>query len=108
MVTCATDVAFRPGRLSTQLRQVPTLHFVWSKCIIRGSGTTLACRTRSFSHEAGTAFMVRTILASAPQYLMGAFVSPFHTQPLSTNSSGRYAWRKQRISSVDAVLQYTE
>jgi len=42
-----------------------------------------------FFTRRGTAFMVRTILALAPQYLMGAFVSPFHTQPLSTNSSGR-------------------
>src|SRR5689334_17049480 len=59
---------------------------------------------RSFSPDAVTAFMVRTILALAPQYLMGAFVSPFHTQPLSTNSSGRQASRKQRLSSVDVIL----
>jgi hypothetical protein len=86
MVTCATGGAFLPGRLITQLRQVPTLRFVWRSCITLGSGTTLVCPMRSFSPNAVIAFMARTILALAPRYLMDAFVSHFHTQPLSINS----------------------
>ena len=49
----------------------------------------LVCRMRFFSRNAVTAFMARTILALAPQYLMAVFVSGFQTQPLFINSSGR-------------------
>src|SRR5262245_39039335 len=96
----AHDLA-RPGLL--QLRQVPTLRFVWSECIIRESGTTPVCRMQFFSQNAATAFMVRTILALALPYLTVAFVSPFHTRPRSTSSSTRQEWRVQRLSSVDVI-----
>src|SRR5262245_53775260 len=104
MVTCATGGAFLPGRLITQLRQVPTLRFVWRSCITLGSGTTLACPMRSFSPNAVIVFMVRTILALAPQYLMGAFVSHSHTQPFSINLSSQWGWRVQRLSLVGVIL----
>src|SRR5262249_28871769 len=63
---------------------------------------------QSFSPSAATAFMVRTILALVQRCLMGAFVSHFQTQPLSTDLSSRKAWRIQRLSSVDMILPASE
>lgn len=63
---------------------------------------------RSFSRSAATAFMVRTILALVPRFLMGAFVSHFQTQALSTDLSSPWAWRTQRLSSVDMILPAIE
>jgi hypothetical protein len=62
------------------------------------------CPMRSFSRNGDTAFTARTILALAPQYLMGVFGLRFQTQRLSITSSSRQAWQMRRLSSVDAIL----
>ena len=89
-----------PGSPRRQGRTRPS---AWKSCITRESGTTPACRMRSFSRRGGIAFTARTTPASARRSRTDAYGSRCRTRRRSINSSKRRACHKRKSSSEDLI-----